>query len=93
MAKVDFYHASDYAGASAGHHKFYFGYEATMCEHGADSKECDCEKAWCFIAEYCGREVMRYTAKQMKIDRDKVQEGLIKGMLAYLLKCEYKDGD
>ncbi len=83
--KVDCYTASDYAGASYGHHKFYYGYERTMCQHGNDS-HCDCDRDWCFIAEYCGREVMRFSATQMKIDRDNVTDGLIKGMLVYIGK-------
>lgn len=84
--KMDYYVASDYAGAEVGHHKFYYGYEHTVCEHGKDSKDCNCDKDWCFIAEYCGLELMRYTCRQMKIARHDIVDGLVKGMLAYIEK-------
>lgn len=90
--KINHYSGSDYYGATAGHHKFYYGYERTMCEHGKDSTDCNCCKEWCFTAEYCGREVRRFTAKQMKLKSDDMNEGLIKGMLAYLLNCSYTEG-
>lgn len=72
-----FYHASDYAGMSAGRYGFYFGYEETAGE--GDDEE------WCFVAKKDGKEVFRATASQIGWSGgDPTEWGVLEGIALYI---------
>lgn len=62
---LEVYFSDDYAGMKSPRFDFYFGYEATLCSHGADSRDCECEKDYCFTATHKGEEVARYTQAEL----------------------------
>lgn len=77
MKDRHFYHASDYAGLTAGAYHFYFGYEETVGE-GDDEERC-------FVAKKGGVEIFRATATDLGwTGGDPTEWGLMEGIALYI---------